>query len=713
MYQINDLSALASSYLEPLQIKSIERAYKFSAQAHAGQTRISGEDYIHHPLEVAKILADMQMDHQTLMAAILHDVLEDTPTAKSDIKKKFGENVATLVDGVSKLPHFNHDSYEEAQAQNFCKMLMAVNSDIRVIMVKLADRLHNMRTINVLPVAKQRRIAKETLEIYVPIAQRLGLNNIHLELEELGFKVLYPMRYRVLNKQVKKARGDRKKLILDIKETFRQRLEQEAIPAKILGREKNLYSIYRKMQRNTLSFNEIHDVYAFRIIVNSVDACYRALGVVHNLYKPVPGKFKDYIAIPKSNGYQSLHTFLFGQDGTYVEAQIRTNEMNDMAEFGIAAHWLYKSGAHQDDSSNTHTHHHAREWLKHLIEMQKRTGNSKEFFEHVKVDLFPDSVYVFTPKGKIIELPRGATAVDFAYAIHTDVGNHCTGARIDRHLVPLGTILASGETIEIITSESGTPNPSWLKFVVTARARSHIRHYVKNLKQDEACALGLRLLNRELNKLDKRYDQVETDKLNNLLDKYQLDNEQALLEEIGIGNRMAPLIARHLVDMDVAKNKDNHLQPFFIKGTEGMVVHFPKCCYPIPGDSIIGFASAGRGIMIHNRLCKNIAKFRHHPEKWLDVQWADDIDRTFPKPIQVQVLNQRGMLAAVAATISAQEANIVSVDIEDKADIKNKDNNYILLTFIIEVINRQHFAQVIRRVRRINNVSLRGMTKVK
>lgn len=701
MYQVSDLTNVMSKYLDPHQIDRVFQAYQFSAKAHEGQQRISGEPYIHHPLEVAGILGEMHMDHQTLMAAILHDVIEDTPTAKDDIRKKFGKNVAELVDGVSKLTQIKFDTVEEAQAQNFRKMLMAMSNDIRVILVKLADRLHNMRTLGSLRREKRVRIARETLEIYVPIAQRLGLNNIRLELEELGFSTMYPMRHRILVEQVRKARGNRKEVVTKIRNALRRRMRQEKLPVEIHGREKHLYGIYEKMRRNKLTFDEVYDVYAFRILVEDVDTCYRALGVVHNLYKPVPGKFKDYIAIPKTNGYQSLHTVLFGPFGVHIEVQIRTREMNDVAEAGIAAHWMYKSGKKSGDGSGAHRK--AREWLQRIMEMQKTAGNPQEFLENVKVDLFPDAVYLFTPKGKIIELPKGATAVDFAYAIHTDVGDTCTGARINRRLAPLGTRLYSGQSVEIITSPEARPNPGWLKFVATARARASIRHYLKNLKEDEAIALGLRLLNRELDLFGYRYDQIQQSKLKEVLKEYRLDDDQALLAEVGLGNRIAPLIARRLIETDSIStkltNKDTISQPFVIKGTEGMVVQFPKCCYPIPGDPIVGFSSAGRGIVIHYRSCKNIAEYRNQPEKWIDVEWEENIDRDFVTTVRMHATNQRGVLATVAAAVSEQEANILNVDIEDK------DDRDTLLVFEIEVRNRQHLAQIIKRIRRIKHIS--------
>ncbi|OGT63946.1 MAG: bifunctional GTP diphosphokinase/guanosine-3',5'-bis(diphosphate) 3'-diphosphatase [Gammaproteobacteria bacterium RIFCSPLOWO2_02_FULL_47_50] len=701
MQQLNELVRKVSTYLAPDQVEKIEQAYSFGARAHDGQHRVSGEPYIYHPLKVAQILADMHMDHQTLIAALLHDVIEDTPTVKQELSRQFGKSVAELVDGVSKLTQINFDSFEEAQAQNFRKMLMAMSNDIRVILVKLADRLHNMRTLGALRPDKRRRIARETLEIYVPIAQRLGLNNIRLELEELGFSALYPMRHRILTEQVRKARGHRKEIINKIRNALRRRLRQEKIPAQIIGREKHLYGIYQKMKNNGLSFNEVYDVYAFRIIVDSVNTCYRVVGTVHNLYKPVPGKFKDYIAIPKANGYQSLHTILFGPYGVPIEVQIRAQEMNDVAESGIAAHWLYKTGNTGERSS---AHKRAREWLHSIMELQQTAGNSQEFLENVKVDLFPDAVYAFTPKGKIIELPRGATAVDFAYAIHSNVGNSCSGVRINRRLAPLSTQLFSGQTVEIIKSPGAQPNPAWLNFVVTAKARSSIRHYLKNLQQSEAITLGKRLLNRQLEILNVQYDQLTAGQIQTVLKEYKLENENALFLEIGLGNRIAPLIARKLTATgkkidDAAKINNGHSKPFVIKGTEGMVVNFPKCCYPIPGDPIIGFASAERGIVIHNQSCKNIAEFKNQPDKWFNVEWDQHIGREFPAHIRMNATNQRGVLATVASAISDQEANIINVDIKDK------DDRYTTLEFIIEVRDRQHLAHVMRRIRNIKHVS--------
>ncbi len=710
MLTINELSKTIGTYLQPEQVNKVQLAYQFSAEAHEGQKRVSGEPYIHHPLEVAYILGDMRMDYQTLVAAILHDVIEDTPTAKTEIRKKFGKGIAELVDGVSKLDKVKFESFEEAQANNFQKMLMAMSTDIRVILVKLADRLHNMRTLEALKSGKRVRIAKETLEIYAPIALRLGINSIRLELEELGFATLYPLRYRILDEQINKARGHRKEVISKIRTALKRRMRQEKIPGQIFGREKHLHGIYKKMRDQNLSFSDVYDVYAFRIIVDDVDTCYRTVGTVHNLYKPVPGKFKDYIAIPKTNGYQSLHTALFGPYGVPIEIQIRTKEMNDVAEVGIAAHWLYKTGntsknINRVNKDQSGAQQRAREWLRNIVEMNKTAGNPEEFFENVKIDLFPDEVYIFTPKGKIMELPNGSTAIDFAYAIHTDIGNTCVGARVNRKLVPLGTQLTSGQTVEIIAASSGRPNPAWLSFVVTAKARSQIRHFLKNLQQSEAIALGKRLLNRELEPFSLTYQDISEADMKYLLNENKNENENELFEDIGLGNKMAPLIARQLVVLKKLaskksqKNSVDNTIPLSIKGTEGMVVKFPKCCYPIPGDPIHGFVTSGRGIVIHRQTCKNLAEYQKQQEKWINVEWEPYNEGEYEVKIHLNVNNQRGVLATVAAAIADADANINSVE------MKERDGRHTSLRFIIEVKNRVHLAKVIRKIRLIKSVS--------
>lgn len=699
MYTINDLCDLSSTYLEPEQVEIIRRSYEYGASAHEGQTRASGEAYIQHPLEVSLILAQMHMDHETLIAAILHDVLEDTSISKEDLSNAFGSEVTEIVDGVSKLTHLEFESQEEKQAENFRKMMMAMSNDIRVILVKLADRTHNMRTLGALKPEKRRRIARETLEIYAPIAQRLGMNSIRLELEELGFSTLYPNRYKVLSNEVKKARGHRKEIVNKNKNEIKRRLRQEKLNADVAGREKHVYSLYKKMRKNQLSFSEVFDVYGFRIIVDSVDMCYRILGSVHNLFKPVPGKFKDYIAIPKSNGYQSLHTVLFGPHGVPIEIQIRTREMNEVAEAGIAAHWLYKTGG----SAANNAHKRARDWLKRVLEMQQQAGNSKEFLENVKVDLFPDEIYVFTPLGEILELPRGSTAVDFAYAIHSDIGDSCVTARINRRLAPLKAGLETGQTVEIVTAPGAKPNPAWLNFVVTAKARSQIRHFLNHLQEDEAKILGHRMLSRELERYDLELAQVPYESMDNVLEEFMLNEADDLLIQIGLGNRLATIVAQHLVPNATkrieSKNSSGKETPLVIKGTEGMVITFPKCCYPIPGDEILAYVSAGRGIVIHRKTCKNLAEFRNHPEKWVDVEWEKEVEGDYKVEIKIENSNQRGALATIAAIIANKNASIEDVAMSDG------EGKYIGITFVITVHDRHHLAQVIKALRPLKSVS--------
>ncbi|HWP95185.1 MAG TPA: bifunctional GTP diphosphokinase/guanosine-3',5'-bis pyrophosphate 3'-pyrophosphohydrolase [Gammaproteobacteria bacterium] len=686
---IGELLDKLRGYLPPEQVAEVERAYRFGAAAHAGQRRLSGEPFISHPVAVADILADLHLDHGTLIAALLHDVIEDTPTAREQLAAEFGEEVARLVDGVSKLTQIRFQSRVEAQAENFRKMLLAMSQDIRVILVKLADRLHNMRTLGAIPPAKRRRIARETLEIYVPIANRLGMNTIKLELEDLGFKALYPRRYEVLERRLKKARGNQREVVQTITATIGRALEQEGIRADVRGREKHLYSIYTKMRSKKLSLNEVLDVYGIRITVDKVDTCYRVLGIVHGIYKPVPGKFKDYIAIPKTNGYQSLHTVLFGPNGVPIEAQIRTAEMDRIAESGIAAHWLYKTGA---EAASATPEMRAREWLRGVLEMQQGAASSIEFLENVKVDLFPDEVYVFSPQGDIFRLPRGATAVDFAYAVHTDVGNACVGAKIDRKLAPLRTQLASGQTVEIITSKQAKPNPAWLNFVVTAKARANIRQYLKNLKREEAIDLGKRLLDRALAPFDLSVKKLPPDQVQAMLSEFNLASLNDLFESIGLGQRLAPLVARRFVPPG-GEEKLTGQGPLAIRGTEGLVVTLARCCHPIPGDAIMGYLSTGRGIVIHRDSCGNLADYRNQPEKWIEVQWEKNLDRDFAVEVRVDVKNERGVLATVAATIAEMGSNIEQVSVQER------DGQTSMLSFLFGVRDRRHLAQIMRRIR--------------
>ncbi len=690
------LCAELTGYLEADQIREVRRAYEFAAKAHEGQRRLSGEPYIHHPVAVARILAGLRLDHRSIMAALLHDVIEDTGIGKEQLAYLFGDEVAELVDGVSKLTQIRFESQAEAQAENFRKMMLAMTRDLRVILIKLADRLHNMRTLGAMPPEKRRRIARETLEIYAPIANRLGMNSLRIELEDLGFAALHPLRHRVLREAVRRARGNRKEIVTRIETALRRRLRQEDLPGRVIGREKHLYSIYQKMRSKGVSFSEIMDVYAFRIIVDTVDACYRVLGAVHGLYKPVPGRFKDYIAIPKANGYQSLHTTLFGPYGVPIEIQIRTEDMHRVAEQGVAAHWLYKTG----DKRGASAHARAREWLRDLLEMQKSAGDSLEFLENVKIDLFPDEVYVFTPAGDIMELPRGATAVDFAYAVHTDVGNTCVACRIDRRLMPLSTRLLNGQTVEIITAPGARPNPAWLDFVVTGKARANIRHHLKNLRREEAVNLGRRLLDRALGAWGTALADLPRGRIEAALEALKVPGLEALLEEIGLGNRPAAIVARRLLP-DEPGAEAQAARPegaLAIRGTEGMVVSFARCCRPIPGDPILGFVTAGRGIVIHRESCKNVAEFRKQPERWVQVRWAERVEGEFAAEIRVDVANQRGVLATIASAIAEMGSNIENVDMEDR------DGLTTTLSFVVMVRDRRHLARIIRRIRRIQLV---------
>jgi RelA/SpoT family (p)ppGpp synthetase len=692
---ISQLLDKLETYLPPTQIERVREAYDFGAERHYGQKRVSGEPYITHPVAVADILADLRLDADTLVAAILHDVIEDTPTAKAEIVSLFGQVVADLVDGVSKLDQIQFKNRQEAQAESFRKMLLAMVRDIRVIMVKLADRMHNMRTLGAMPPLKRRRIARETLEIYAPIAERLGLYAVKLELEDLGFHALYPYRYKVLERELKRARGNQKEFVGKIAETFKLTLKKAALSGGVEGREKHLYSIYRKMQNKHISLNEMVDVYGFRIIVDSPDTCYRVLGLVHGVYKPMPGRFKDYIAIPRVNGYQSLHTTLFGPNGVPIEVQIRSEEMHRVAESGIAAHWKYKIGG---DTLGGIEHDRAREWLAGLVQIQEG-GSSEEFLESVKVDLFPDKVYVFTPKGKILRLPTGATAVDFAYAIHTDVGNRCVAAKVDRRLVPLRTPLKNGQTVEIITAKGATPNPSWSGFLVTAKARAAIRQYLKNLKRGEALELGRRLLSSALEEFSLSLKKVPAANLDAVVKELNLKDADELFEKIGLGERLAPLVARRLQPAhDEPEHQAAASGPLMIAGTEGLLVTYAHCCFPIPNDPIMAYLSAGRGVMIHRQNCGNLAEYRKQPEKWLPVAWEATHDRLFTSEIQLEINNRVGVLAAVASSIAGTETNI------DQVQLEERDSSNSWLRIQLQARDRKHLAQVLKTIRRMPDV---------
>ncbi|WDE05554.1 bifunctional GTP diphosphokinase/guanosine-3',5'-bis pyrophosphate 3'-pyrophosphohydrolase [Thalassomonas viridans] len=690
MYLFEPLKEHVSSYLSDDKIELLKQAYIVARDAHEGQMRSSGEPYITHPVAVSLNLAKMHLDHETLMAALLHDVIEDTSTTKDELAELFGHTVAELVEGVSKLDKLKFDNKEEMQAENFRKMVLAMVQDIRVILIKLADRTHNMRTLESLRPDKRRRIARETLEIYAPIANRLGIHDIKNELEILGFEALYPMRSRALKSAVKQARGNRKEIINNIQEEITARLEESGIEATIVGREKHLYSIYRKMLNKELMFNEVMDIYAFRVIVNKgFDDCYRALGAVHNLFKPIETRFKDYIAIPKTNGYQSLHTSLIGPHGIPVEIQIRTKDMDQMADKGVAAHWLYKQDG---DDSGTTAQMKARRWMQSLLELQQSAGSSFEFIENVKSDLFPEEIYVFTPDGRIIELPMGATAVDFAYAVHTDVGNSCVGAKVDRKPYPLSQPIDSGQTIEVITSSAARPNATWLNFVVTAKARLQIRTYLRSQEKTESQALGLRLLSHALGKTT--LEEIPQEKIDSVVKETGNSNFENLLINIGLGNALSIGIARRLTD---EFTEDSDLPPTTskakmpIKGTEGMLVSYGKCCRPIPGDSILAYLSPGKGLMVHQQGCRNIKG--HDQGSLFPVKWDTDIDRDFIARLRIEIINHQGALAALTNVIAKCESNVHSLNTEEK------DSGLYAIDLEITCHNRVHLADIIRKIK--------------
>jgi len=656
-FLISDLCELISQYMDQEQVKEVYGAYLFGAQAHEGQHRVSGEPYIYHPIAVARILAQMHMDVKSIVASILHDVLEDTPATRKLIEREFGKDIAHLVDGVSKLTHIKFKNKIEQQAENIQKVLLAMATDIRVIMIKLADRLHNMRTLGALRPEKRRRIAQETLDIYIPIANRLGIFTIRHELEDLVLKAMHPLRYEVLKHAVNKSSGHRKEVIDKINQALGARLVDMSIEAQMMSRKKHLFSVYNKMRDKGLPFHKILDVYALRVLVDSVDDCYRVLGIVHNLFKPIPGRFKDYIAIPKSNGYQSLHTALYGPHGIPMEVQVRTQEMDKFAESGIAAHWLYKA---PDEKGEIVAHARARDWLTGILEMQQAAGDSMEFLENVKVDLFHDEVYVYTPDGDIMKLPRNATPVDFAYAVHTDIGNRCVAAKLDHNFAPLNTPLYSGQTVEIVTSPSSRPNAAWLNYVVTAKARSNIRNYLKHMQADEAMSQGRRLLERCLKPLGMRLDDVKEEHLKATLKEYGFDDISGLLKDVGLGNRPPSLVVRKLSPERISDGESEEIKEMksqaalAISGTEGMVVSYGRCCYPIPGDPIIAKLSKGRGIVVHRNNCKNLISSKQAKEldKYIEVEWAEDASGEFSCEVKLEIENKSGLLARTATVIS-------------------------------------------------------------
>jgi RelA/SpoT family (p)ppGpp synthetase len=689
---ITQLVDTLEGYVPPAQIEQVLKAYEFGALAHRGQTRRSGEPYISHPVAVAKMLADMHLDPQTIIAAILHDVVEDTDIPIAELEEQFGSEVAALVDGVSKLDQMEFTSRAEAQAESFRKMMMAMIEDIRVILVKLADRLHNMETLEAMPREKQARIARETLEIYAPIANRLGINHMKIALEDLGFRFLYPYRYAILDRALKRSKGSQRQIVKKITERIMKAMDAEGIEGEVNGREKHLYSIYLKMAGKKRQMSDVADVYGFRIVVPDVNTCYRMLGIVHGLYKPMPGRFKDYIAIPRINGYQSLHTTLFGPKGLPLEVQIRTTDMDRVAESGVAAHWQYKA----NDKSTATPQRRARDWLARLDEIQQ-TGTSEEFLESVKVDLFPDKIYVFTPNGDIMPLPKGATVVDFAYAVHTDVGNRCVAGKVDRTLVPLRTVLLNSQTVEIVTARGAKPNPNWVTFVKTAKARTAIQKYMKNMRSSESVDLGKRLLDRSLKDLGSSVRKVGKVRMRETLDELGIEDATALYEQLGMGERLAPLTARYLVG-EKADSADAKRASLVIAGTEGMVVSYAKCCYPIPGDDVMGYMSSGRGVVIHRNSCGNLINFRKQPNKWLTVSWEKNVEREFSSQIQVETVDKTGVLAEVAAVIADSESNI------EEVSVNNRLQDASSMTFLLQVKNRVHLARIMRNVRKMPNV---------
>lgn len=694
---LQGLTDKLSSYLDPKEVDRIKRAYHFSEKCHLGQMRQSGDPYITHPLAVANILADMRMDPESLMAGLLHDVIEDTGVTKGQISRRFGRTVAELVDGVSKLGEIENASRAEQQAESFQKMTLAMSRDIRVMLVKLADRLHNMRTLGVLSPEKRRRIARETIDIYAPIAQRLGINDIRLEFEDLGFAAMYPLRHRRLREALKASRKNRKEVVTEIHQAIEMRLERESVNVTVKGREKHLWSIYLKMREKKKSFRDIMDVFAFRLVVDNVDDCYRALGIVHNIYKPVPGEFKDYIAIPKANGYQSLHTLLVGMHGVIIEVQIRTREMDAMANFGIAAHWEYKSTTNNTEVSQRR----AARWVQGLLEMQQKAGDSLEFLEHVKADLFPDEVYVFTPQGKIVELPTGATPIDFAYSVHTGLGDSCIACHVDGQLTPLSEPLQSGQKIDIVSAAGAQPNPNWLNFVVTAKARSAIRHFLKNQQHDESVDLGKRLLDQALGNLGTSYKELKKSQIKRLLKETGASTFEFVLQQIGLGNRVPFAVANLMVlpsKRKVSDDNKNANLPVVIDSSQGLVLHYGRCCHPIPGDPILGHMTPGKGLVIHLESCRNLKEIRLNPEKCMSLVWSSVVKGEFAVELKAEVTPERGFIAALASRMTEEDATIEHISVNEK------DAFTSIVDVVLTVRDRIHLADIMRRARSLKSV---------
>ena len=698
--QNSRLTHLLKAYLPQKEIELIWEAYRYSEKAHTGQKRIGGEAYISHPVSVACIASEFHLDASSIQAALLHDVVEDTPSTADDIKKKFGSQVAILVDGLSKLDKIHFADDTEAQAENFRKMLLAMSQDVRVILIKLADRLHNMQTLEPLKPSKRRKISQETSDIYAPIANRLGLNNVYQELEDLSFKYIHPLRYKTINKAIIASRGNRKEIIEKTLIAIKEKLEKSEIKAAITGREKNPASIHRKMLDKHTNFSQINDIYGFRIIVTNLNECYLTLGALHSLYKPIPGKFKDYIAIPKANGYQSLHTTLFGPFGMPFEIQIRSENMHKLAEAGVAAHWLYKN----KDTHVTELQQQTNQWLKRLLEIQTESSDSFEFLEHLKIDLFPDEIYVFSPKGKIFALPKGATTIDYAYAVHTVVGNSAMSAKINQELVPLRAELLTGDHIEIITTSVAKPNPAWLNFVVTPKARSQIRLYLRSAETRDLIILGNSMLNNALKAFHVSPSSVKKRHWNKLILDYHLDSKDNILIDIALGKRINVMVAHQLTGIidgsKQAKKQTKFLDVITIKGSEGMAIKLAECCHPIPGDPILGFINKDRGLIIHTHDCPSIRNSKLDHEKWVDVEWEPNPETYFNVNLNILVINERGVLAKITSIIADSEANIdnISVDEGDGSSFSN-------LRFIVQVRNRLHLADLIRNLRKMPKIN--------
>ena len=711
-HQVVSIEGLLSklSYLKPEEITLIKKAFQFSDAAHLGQYRHSGEPYITHPVAVAELCATWRLDAPSIMAALLHDVIEDTGCSKADLVAKFGNKVAELVEGLTKLDKLEFQSHAEAQAESFRKMFMAMARDVRVILVKLADRTHNMRTLDSVPMEKRRRVAAETIEIYAPIAHRLGLNIIYRDLQDLSFRFAMPMRFRVIEGAVKRARGNRKEMVEKILQASRMAFAKANLEVDLRGREKTLLSIYNKMRSKQLSFSQVLDVYAFRVTVHSIDECYRALGILHSLYKPMPGKFKDYIAIPKLNGYQSLHTTLLGPSGVPVEFQIRTTEMHAVAEAGVAAHWAYKDGS--PDMSEVQNRAH--QWLQSLIDIQDSSGDSQEFLEHVKIDLFPDAVYVFTPKGQIRALPRGATALDFAYSIHSDLGNSCVAVKINGLQLPLRSELKNGDIIEVVTSTNSQPNPGWLAFVRTGKARASIRHSLKTKHYSESLQLGERLLANALRQQGVDGALITPEIWEKLLHWTGDKNREEACVNIALGRRSPQELAirlKILIDdeggseqmrlgagdwVTPSQEMQHHQrQAILVDGREGNSISFQTCCHPIPGDSIIGYLGKGEGLQVHSNECPvALRMLSKDSDKWVEVEWGKELNREFEVDLAIDTLQGKGVLARVASSVTAADSNIMNVSMEDRY----KEDS-VTIRFTIQVYDRLHLSKVMRSLR--------------